>query len=83
MHMFYGWGSGWGWNPAMFLAMIIPLLILGLVIYWAVYAGNRNAAGKIETPLASSPMEILKIRYARGEIDSQEYHRLKEEIQKE
>ncbi len=79
MPMIYGWGNGWGWSIIMFLAMIIPLAILGLLIYYAVLTGTRNAARKTDL----SPMEILKTRYAKGELESQEYHRLQEELKQD
>lgn len=41
MPMMYG-GYGMGWF-GMFFMMLIPLALLGLVVYWAVNAGVRNA----------------------------------------
>ncbi len=37
--MMYGYGMGlWG-----FVMMLIPLAILGLIVYWAVYSGVKKA----------------------------------------
>lgn len=75
MPMMYG-GYGIGWFGGM-LMMLIPLALLGLVVYWAVNAGVRNA---IKTGSSSNALDILKTRYARNEITADEYRRLKEEI---
>lgn len=68
------WGWGWG-------GMILgPLLMLGflaaavavvvLVIRWL--GGTRAAPGSAQAA-DKSALDILKERYARGEIDSDEY----------
>jgi len=44
------------------------------LIYYIIKSSNRDAPGK-ETPL-----EILKRRYAAGEISYEEYRRMKEEL---
>lgn len=75
MPMMYG-GYGMGWFGGM-LMMLIPLALLGLVVYWAVNAGVRNA---IKTGSSSNALDILKTRYASNEITADEYKRLKEEI---
>lgn len=59
MPMFYGGGYGLGWLGALF-AMIIPLALLGLVVYWAVNAGVRNALKKIE------PVGALDVKYRKA-----------------
>lgn len=74
MPMLYG-GYGMGWLGG-FLMMIIPLALFGLVVYWAVGAGVRNA----NKTSSSNALEILKSRYARNEITSDEYNKIKEEI---
>lgn len=60
----YGWGMGWGW--------LIGLLIL-LILVWVIVRANRRKA----TTAAGSPLEILQERYAKGEIDQEEYEKRK------
>jgi putative membrane protein len=54
-----GFGMGWGW--------IVPLLILGFFLY--LIFGRGEARGDNEAE------KILKKRFARGEIDEEEYRR--------
>lgn len=77
MVMWYGNGmSGWGFS----------LMIIGMAIFWALvvagivallrYAGNSNATTTGATPQhVPTPQQILADRYARGEIDDEEYTR--------
>jgi len=65
------WGMGFGWP---FMIFFWVLIILGIVYIIKMIAG---AAKKDETPL-----EILKRRYARGEITKDEYDRMKDDLLK-
>jgi putative membrane protein len=52
--------------------MIIGLLVLaalGIAVYWAV-AKNRTESGPLPE---KTPLDILKERYAKGEISRDEY----------
>lgn len=73
--MGYGWGMGTaGW---IFMALFWIVLI-GLAI-WAVVAllpGNRTAGAA----RAESPREILDRRFARGEIDVDQYRLARAEL---
>lgn len=71
--MYGGYGMGFG---GIFM-MLIPLALFGLVIYWAVSAGMKNT---LKEGSSANALDILKSRYARNEITSDEYKRLKEEI---
>ncbi|MDK2809460.1 MAG: putative rane protein [Petroclostridium sp.] len=73
--MGYGYGMMGGW---MFM-MIIPLLLIGIIVYAAVKLASgsqSNYAGKYgETNRA---MEILNQRFANGEISEEEYKKKKD-----
>lgn len=58
-------GSVWGW-----LIGIGLLVILGAVIYFAI-SNSRRGASK------SDALEILKIKFAQGEISIEEYQNRK------
>ena len=75
--MFYGdHMSGWGW----FGASIGMIAFWGLLIALAVLAyrtlTGRNSTNDQNTgPTSTDPRQILAQRYARGEIDEDEYQR--------
>lgn len=66
-------GSGWWW-----FMPILGIIFLGLII-WAVVALIRGQGGPQSTG-ADSALEILKRRYARGDIDKEEYEQKKKDL---
>lgn len=62
------WGMGWG-------MWFIPVLII-LLIYFLVINNSRSKSGQN----AESPGEILKRRYARGEITKEQFEEMKKDI---
>jgi putative membrane protein len=79
--MFGGWSGGWGMMgpgvmggfSGMGLMSLVWIVILGLII-WAIVAGVRSIASSRRTDYAAtSPVDLLKSRYARGEITNEEY----------
>jgi putative membrane protein len=84
------WGYGdWGMmGPGMmggfgfmWLMPIFWIVILGLII-WAIVAvvGRSAESGGQGSPKSDSALEILKQRYARGEISKEEYEQKKKDI---
>lgn len=74
-----GMGMGWG---GMWFGGIFWLLILGLII-WVVVTLVNNSRHRNETqylPPKSDALEILKQRYARGEITHQEFELMKRDL---
>jgi putative membrane protein len=68
-----GWGmGGWGWLwGALLLIGIIVLIVLAVLV---LTRGTTSGGGR-----RSRAREILDERYARGELDTEEYHeRLRE-----
>ncbi len=71
-----GWGGGWF---AMILGPLLMAITLAALIAVAILlarwiTGPGHSAGPPHpTPPARTPLDILKERYARGEIDKEEF----------
>lgn len=73
--------GGFGFNPVGWvLSLIFWALIIGgavLLILWLVRNVNGTSAGS----LSNSAIEILKARYARGEITKEQFDSMKRDLQ--
>jgi len=74
----HDWGMmNWGWGGMIFQVLFWLVIIIGVV--WAVKyitgQSRRNFTSGEETAL-----DILKKRYARGEIDREEFEQKKREL---
>lgn len=72
----YGWGGGWGFGM-IGMALWWLLIILGIVLLvkWLVGGGPGGAR-----TAGDRALEILKERYARGEIDKNEFEEKKRDL---
>ena len=66
-------GGGMGW---IFMIVFWGLLIVGLIFLVRYLIGNTKASKGEE-----SALEILKKRYARSEIDKEEFEQKKKDLQ--
>ena len=68
--MGYGYGGGLMW--------LIILVLVGIGVYFLLQVSKSKGtdASKVETPL-----DILKKRYASGEIDKEEFDRKKKDME--
>ena len=72
--MHYGFGFGYG---GMFMGIIF-LIAIGLLIYF-IFQSQKT---KGQTPIQNeSHLDILKRRYAKGEIAKEEYERMKNDLE--
>lgn len=70
----YGWGMGFGW---IFMVLFWALVILGIGYIVQAISRKTGRQGMVETPL-----DILKKRYAQGEITKEEFERMKDDLMK-
>ena len=67
--------DGMGMGMGMMMAMgVIFLLVLGLAVVGIVLLVQRNPRGS-SVSAAESPEELLRRRYAAGELDEDDYER--------
>jgi putative membrane protein len=67
--MYYGFGGGFMW--------LLIIIVIGVLIYLVL---RQTKAGEGKGPSGETPVDILKKRYARGEITRDEFDRMKKDI---
>ncbi|WP_432844995.1 SHOCT domain-containing protein [Amycolatopsis sp. CA-161197] len=73
------WVMGWWWIwPALIVVGLVILGYLGVLLARGRVRGSRE--GEPDGGVRSSARRILDERYARGEIDEEEYLRRKAEL---
>jgi len=74
-----GWSSGMGWFGGIIMVIFWIAVIVGIVllIRWLIISTRTTSHG---TSSGDSALEILKRRYARGEIDKQEFEEKKKDL---
>jgi len=73
MGHYMGWGGmGFGW--------IFWIVIVAVVIWAIIRIANTSQNRKSDTS-GETPLDILKKRYARGEITKEQYEQMKKDLQ--
>ena len=79
MHSFWG-GMGWIGMFFALLILIILALILILTVRWLLQNSRSRSQINVSNSPSSKTMELLKERYARGEIDREEFEQKKKDL---
>lgn len=77
--MMYGYGYGMG------IWMVVGWIVTATVVVFAIYGLIlllRRSDSVITNGKPTDPLDILKQRLAKGEIDTTDYQRIKEELLK-
>ena len=80
------WEWQWGMHPMMFmwgaggLVMMLMMLVLWGLVIAGLILGVRWLAGQGSGGRRDEALEILRQRYARGEIDKQEFESRKRDL---
>lgn len=72
--MMWGWGAGFGWV----WMLLVWAAVIGGVVWVVTQLSTRN--GTPGRGGASDARRILDERFARGEIDEDEYRRIRDEL---
>jgi len=76
-----GWDDGYmmnyGFGYGGIFMWLIFLIVLGVVVYFIVQASKKNVNGEVQ----ETSLDILKKRYAKGEITKEEFDRMKKDIE--
>ena len=72
-------GFGWGW-----FMPVLPVLF-GLLVIWTIaslaHGADRRSITESGSNRSDSALEVLKMRYARGEIGKREYEEKKKDLE--
>ena len=68
----------WWFMPLIYIAGMIVIVIIACFIVRGILGSDRSASRSSETYL-----DILKKRYARGEISKEEYLRMKRDLKED
>ena len=70
--------ESWGWGGGMWLGMVLFWgVIIAVIVLLARFLGSDAAARSGD----KTPLQILKERYARGDIDKDEYEQKKRDLE--
>ena len=78
----YGWAGPWaGAWPFLVVAIVLKLVLWALIVTGLILAGRRlwrqSPSGHLSTPL-----EILRARYARGELSRQDFESMRQDLER-
>ena len=76
MHNYGGWGMGWG---ALVMGVICVGLI-GLAIWGIVRLTRQSGYCATATAITHTPLDIVKERYAKGEITKEQFEQIKKDL---
>lgn len=79
-YLVYRDANGRGMNGLLW-GVLVLLPVVGLV-FLIVYLVQREAGRQTTVPPERTPMDILKERYARGEITSEQFDRMSEDLKR-
>jgi len=70
------WGGGWMGGTFMIIFWILVIVVIYFGIRWAIKSGDSPGFKQSE-----SALDVLKRRYASGEIDREQYLSMKQDVE--
>lgn len=82
--MMHNWGGGWGgygWiGPFQMIIWILILVLIIAAIVWFFRSGSQTGTFPGRLAQRSAGLDVLEERYARGEINREEYLQKKRDM---
>lgn len=86
--MMNGWaGGGYGWVSVILALVFLALVVVGIVFLVRGFGGSSRSAPPMsreehtsEAPRKAAALDVLEERYARGEIDREEFAQRKKDL---
>ena len=72
---------GWMWGGGMWFGWIFWLVIIGVIVWLVMNQSGRNRNQNQVNPHQESHLDILKKRYARGEINKEQFEQMKKDLE--
>lgn len=72
--MMDGWGGGGWWGLLSFVFMALVIGGTALLVIWGVRQTGPQSGG-------NTPLDILKSRYARGEITREQFEQMRRDLE--
>lgn len=76
----FGDGMGWWMVWGVLMMILFWGAIIALVV-WVVQSLSSRDSGSTSSPAGRSPLDIAKERYARGDINRQEFEQIKQDLE--
>jgi putative membrane protein len=77
-HMMDGWRHMMDFRGGGIGMWVILLVVIGVVVYLLV---NRSSTQQFFSTPEETPLDILKRRYAKGEITKEDYEQMKRDLE--
>lgn len=79
-NMMGGFFGGWGYAWMIFIFIFVTAVIVGIILLIVWLVKKTSGSYQVSTTKSESSLEILKERYAKGEITKKEFEIIKRDI---
>jgi len=77
----YGNQFGFGYNPlGTIISLVVWALVIGGIVLLVVWLVRNASRGGLSIGSSESPLDILKARYAKGEITKEQFDTIKHDL---